>query len=118
MNTKKDEVIKWVGWSDERLVKECLNGNPDAWNGIVARYRKLIYSIPIKYGLSPDEAGDIFQQVCLQLLEAMPTLREPKYLASWLIRVAANGCIQWSGRKRRFQSVDFEAQPDEGPIAL
>jgi RNA polymerase sigma factor (sigma-70 family) len=117
MSAKKDGAMEWVTWSDERLVKECLNGNSDAWNGILTKYRKLIYSIPIKYGLSPDEAGDIFQQVCLQLLEALPTLREPKYLASWLIKVAAHGCFQWAGRKRRFQSFDFEARPDEGPVS-
>jgi RNA polymerase sigma factor (sigma-70 family) len=103
-------------WSDERLVKECLKGNQDAWTAIVDRYRKLIYSVPIKYGLSPDDAGDIFQQVCLQLLEALPNLREPKSLPAWLIKVTAHGCFQLAGRIRRLQPFDFETQLDGGPI--
>ncbi len=104
-------------WSDERLVAECLKGNADAWNAIIEKYRKLIYSVPIRYGLAPHDAGDIFQQVCMQLLEALPTLRDPKCLAAWLVTVAAHGSLQWAGRERRFQSFDFDAKPDDGPVA-
>ncbi|MBV9507282.1 MAG: sigma-70 family RNA polymerase sigma factor [Acidobacteriia bacterium] len=118
MNQDSDETTgALVNLPDERLVKECLNGNSDAWSAILGKYRKLIYSVPIKYGLPPEDAGDIFQQVCVHLLEALPTLREPRSLAAWLIKVAANGCFQWAGRERRFQSFDFEAQPDEGPVS-
>ena len=106
-----------IQWSDERLVKECMNGNQDAWNSMLGRYRKLIYSVPIRYGLSTHAADDIFQQVCLQLLDALPNLREPKSLAAWLIKVTARGCFQWAGREGRFQSFDFEAQPENGPVA-
>jgi len=79
---QKKHTAEFVSWSDERLVKECLNGNPDAWAAILEKYQKLIYSIPIKYGLPPDAASDIFQQVCVQLLKALPNLREPKGLAA------------------------------------
>jgi RNA polymerase sigma factor (sigma-70 family) len=113
----KDAMARWLEWPDERLVKECLKGNQDAWSALLEKYRKLIYSVPIRYGLSPEDAGDIFQQVCMQLLEALPTIREPKSLPAWLIRVAAHGSFQWAGRARRFQFVDFEGQAEEGPVA-
>jgi len=106
-----------AAWSDERLVKECLNGNQEAWTAVIRRYRNLIYSIPLKYGLSSDDAGDIFQHVCLQLLEALPKLQQPKSLAAWLIKVSAHGCYQWAGRERRFQPFDFESHADRGPAA-
>jgi len=53
----------------------------------------------------------------MQLLHALPNLREPKSLAAWLIKVTAHRCVQWAGRERRFQSFDFESQPDQGPVA-
>jgi len=34
-----------------------------------------------------------------------------------LIKVTTHRCVQWVGRERRFQSFDFESQPDQGPIA-
>src|SRR5437588_10193197 len=101
-------VVRSANWSDERLVKECLEGEQDAWNGLLDKYRKLIFSIPIRYGLSHDAAADIFQQVCMQLLETLPNLREPKSLPAWLIKVTAHLCIQWGKREGRFQSFLFE----------
>jgi RNA polymerase sigma factor (sigma-70 family) len=115
--SKKAEAPERVQWSDERLVSQCLNGDQDAWNAIIEKYRKLIYSIPIRYGFSLDDAGDIFQQVCVQLLETLPNLREPRSLAAWLIKVTGHACFQLAGQNKRFQSFDFEAQPDEGPAA-
>jgi RNA polymerase sigma factor (sigma-70 family) len=101
---------------DEWLVKECLRGNEDAWNAILEKYQKLIYSVPIRYGLSVTDAGDIFQQVCVDVLESLTHLREPRSLAAWLIRIASHRCLQWTGRERRFQSFDFEAMADAGPV--
>lgn len=103
---------------DEWLVKECLKGNEDAWNAIIGKYQKLIYSVPIRYGLSADDAGDIFQQVCVDVLESLPDLREPRSLAAWLIRIASHRCLQWGGRERRFQPLDFELLAHNGPVSL
>jgi RNA polymerase sigma factor (sigma-70 family) len=113
----KKTTLDLAAWSDERLVKECLKGNEEAWAALVKKYRNLIYSIPIKYGLSIDDAGDIFQQVCLQLLQALPKLQEPKSLAAWLIKVSSHGCYQWAGREHRFQPFDFESHAEWEPAA-
>jgi len=48
-------------WDDGRLVKECVSGNEEAWSLLIEKYKALIYSIPVKYGLPPHEAADVFQ---------------------------------------------------------
>jgi len=48
-------------WSDARLVKECLSRNEQAWSLLIEKYKALIYSIPVKYGLPAEEAADVFQ---------------------------------------------------------
>ena len=63
----------------ERLVAECPKGNETAWSELIDRYKNLIYSIPIKLGMYA-EAPDIFQAVCLDLLEGLRQLREPRAL--------------------------------------
>lgn len=95
-------------WSDVRLVRECLDGNEVAWSAIVGKYRRLIYSIPVKNGFSPDDASDIFQAVCLELLKEMPRLREPKALAGWLIRVTTHKCYHLRRRESRYVSAESE----------
>ena len=87
-------------WSDDtKLVKACLHGEEDAWETLLAKYKNLIFSIPIKYGFSPEEAADIFQAVCLDLVYELDSLREPRALAGWLIRITCNKCYHFQKHK-------------------
>jgi len=102
-------------WSDERLVKECVAGNEDAWRALIERYKKLVYSIPGKLGLSPSDASDVFQQVCLQLISSLPTLREPKSLPGWIVKVTAHRCFLMRARDQHMKSVDLDAYGEDIP---
>ena len=87
-------------WSDTRLVRECLAGNENAWAGLIKKYKRLIYSIPMKYGATPDDAADIFQAVCLELFSELANLRKTESLKSWLITVTAHQAYHWKKRQR------------------
>jgi RNA polymerase sigma factor (sigma-70 family) len=107
-------------WSDTRLVNECLTGNDAAWNALVDKYKRLIYSIPIRWGFGQEDATDVFQSVIAQLLSELGRLREPEALAGWLIRVTANQCSQLRKQQVRDNpAVDAEAESiaEPGPDA-
>lgn len=106
--------------SDERLVKRCLTGDEEAWSELVDRYKALIYSIPVKYGLPPHEANDVFQATCMELLERLPEIREPRALPKWLIQVAHHKCYRWKQQQGRAVSRDSEEgipEPETPPMA-
>jgi DNA-directed RNA polymerase specialized sigma24 family protein len=90
--------------SDERLVKECLAGKEEAWSELIEKYKALIYSIPVKYRLPPDEASEVFQATCVELLKSLPQLREPKALPKWLMQVAHHQCYRWKQQQQRLVS--------------
>jgi RNA polymerase sigma factor (sigma-70 family) len=91
--------------SDDQLVHDCLEGDEEAWSYLIEKYRRLIFSIPTKYGLSHDDASEIFQEVCLRLLVELPRLREPKTLAAWLIKVTSNECLVFRKRQSRHSAI-------------
>jgi RNA polymerase sigma factor (sigma-70 family) len=99
-----------AAWNDTRLVKECLSGNEEAWSLLIDKYKALIYSIPIKYGLSQHEAADVFQATCMELLVRLPELREPRALPKWLMQVAHHECYRMKRLNQRLVSRD--ADPD------
>src|SRR4051794_3572662 len=107
---------------DEVLVRECLNGNAQAWSELIDKYKNLIFSIPVKYGFSPEDATEIFQSVCLTLLRDLSRLREPRALAAWLIRTTAHKCKRYRHDQKMY--VDREiteglnAQTDNLPEQL
>jgi RNA polymerase sigma factor (sigma-70 family) len=106
--------------SDDRLIALCRKGDQQAWADLVEKYKNLIYSIPIKLGMY-DDAADIFQSVCLDLLTDLPELREPRALPKWLMQVCYHKCLEHRSKaKRQVQLEDEDAQniPAESAAAL
>jgi RNA polymerase sigma factor (sigma-70 family) len=91
-------------WSVDRLVRECRDGNQAAWSALIDKYKNLIFSVPIKFGLSREDAADIFQSVCLDLLSSLPRLREPVALPKWLMQTSYHKCLRW--KKQRLNTVE------------
>jgi RNA polymerase sigma factor (sigma-70 family) len=92
-------------WDNTKLVTACLAGDDRAWMVLVNRYKNLIYSIPIRYGVTPQDAADIFQTVCLDLFNELPRLRDAEALQGWLVRVTTHKCYHW---KRKKSSLEDE----------
>jgi RNA polymerase sigma factor (sigma-70 family) len=93
-------------WSNTRLVRECLDGQQEAWSALIDRYKNLIYSIPIKYDFTRDEATDIFQSVCLEMLSELKNLRKPEALPKWIMQVAAHKCFHRKQQRLRLAVSD------------
>jgi RNA polymerase sigma factor (sigma-70 family) len=109
-----------AGLSDTRLVKDCLAGSEAAWSLLIEKYKALIFSIPVKYGLPPHEAADVFQSTCMELLARLPDLREPRALPKWLMQVAHHECYRWKRQQQRVVSRDADPdlpEPETPPIA-
>jgi RNA polymerase sigma factor (sigma-70 family) len=96
---KQENLPRELSWSSERLVRECCEGNQEAWSALIEKYKNLIFSIPIKFGLSRDDAADIFQAVCLDLLSDLPRLREPQALPKWLMQTSYHKCLRIKKQK-------------------
>jgi RNA polymerase sigma factor (sigma-70 family) len=96
---------------DEQLVQACLNGDEKAWNRLIDKYKRLIYSVPVKYGMSPDDASDIFQNVCVDLFTNLSKLRKIESIRSWLITVATHKCFHQ--KKHQRQDVELDAMEQE-----
>src|SRR5262249_19881591 len=99
--------------TDEELVAACLAGDDRAWEALLERYGRLIYSMALKSGLGAEDAADVFQMICLILIEKLPTLREPGKLHAWLITTAKREC--WRLRRlNQTPTVGLDDLPDGG----
>jgi len=112
---------KFVGKkSDTQLVKDCLGGSEEAWAELIDKYKALIYSIPVKYELPHQEAADVFQSVCMELLKRLPELRQPRALPKWLMQVTHHECLRVKRMSLRIVSsdeTDETSRPEMPPMA-
>jgi RNA polymerase sigma factor (sigma-70 family) len=100
-----------VNSEDARLVAGCLQGDQQAWETLIDKYKRLIYSIPFKYGAGPEDAADVFQSVCIEVFNSLGQLKSADSLRSWLITVAVRQSYRW--KKKQANHVELDAmEPD------
>ena len=100
-------------WSDTRLVRACLAGDEQAWVSLIEKYKNLIYSIPLKYHATPQDAADIFQAVCMEVFSELGKLRKTESLRSWLITVTIHKSYHWKKKQQRWTDQDPEDLDEE-----
>lgn len=87
-----------VGPPDLELLTACRAGDPEAWELLVERYERLVFSVALRNGVTREEAADITQMTFIALLESIGKLREEQRVASWLMSVARR--LAWRQRRR------------------
>jgi RNA polymerase sigma factor (sigma-70 family) len=90
-----------TSWPDDDLVRECLAGNERAWAALVEKYKRLVYSMPAKYQLPPEEAADVFQHVWTDLYRDLRRLERVEGLRAWLVTAAARRCLLHKRRRQK-----------------
>src|SRR5207237_6470106 len=90
----------WDEAPDALIIDACLEGDEKGWHVLVNRYKRLVYSIPLKWGLSPEDSVDIFQAVWLDCFRQLSSLRDLERLQPWLIRVAVHKCQRFTAGMR------------------
>ncbi len=98
---------------DPELIEACLKGSGQAWEVLIVRYQRLIYSIPLRYGLPEHDANDIFQNVSLRLWENLGRLRDRARLGAWLVITTRRECWRMMRQRRQNTVILEEGALDE-----
>lgn len=77
-----------LGSEDADLIRRCRDGDQAAWESLVDRYQRLIFTIPRRAGLSDEQAADVFQDVFMTLFEKIDAIEQPERIRSWIVTTA------------------------------
>lgn len=106
--------------TDRELLEGCRQGDSRAWEVLLDRYERLVYSIPLNYGMTVADAADIAQRTFTIFLRQMHDLDDDSNLAAWLATVARRHSwrlMEKSNRERVGSEADLGeklfAFPDE-----
>lgn len=88
---------KYENFSPAQLVEACRQRDHLAWHELVVRYERLVFTVPLRYGLTQAEAEDVFQTVWLALLSHLEALEQPERIGAWLVTTARRET--WSRRR-------------------
>jgi len=91
---------------ERALLARCRAGEQAAWGELLDDYERLVFSIPLRYGLSSEDAADVAQVVFTELLQSLDSLREDERLAGWLATVSRRQSWRVIERRKREPAVD------------
>jgi RNA polymerase sigma factor (sigma-70 family) len=92
------------------LVTRARDGDEQAWGALVERYAPLIWSICRKHRLGHADAGDVAQNVWLQMVNHLGAIRDPAALAGWLATTTRRECSRALRAARGPHQAEY--QPD------
>ena len=94
-------------FSDERIIRQILDGNVEKFRVIIERYQAHIYSIGMRFFKNNDDANDFVQDVFIKVYNELGTFKGKAQFRSWLIKIAYNFGIN-KINARKIDNVVFE----------
>lgn len=86
--------------SDQELIKQCLAGNQESFAVIVARYKRLIYSVVYNMIRDREETNDISQEVFVRIYKALDRYNPEYKFSTWAAKIATNLCMDVLRKKK------------------
>lgn len=102
------------------LFEAARAGDQAAWNALVDRYNRLVWSVARSFRLPTADAADAVQMTWLRLVENLDRISEPERLASWLGTTVRRECLQHLRRSSRVRTDGagtdlLDTVPDPAP---
>jgi RNA polymerase sigma factor (sigma-70 family) len=84
-----------------RLVRHAASGDQHAWEGLLDKYGRLIWSITRDFKLVESDAADVFQTTWMRLIEHIDRIKHADRVGSWLASTARNECLRCLANRKR-----------------
>ena len=97
--------------STQELLAAARGGDQKAWDLLVGRFTRLVWSVARGVRLSDADAADVCQTTWLRLVEHLDAINDPNRLAGWLATTARRESI--GVLRRRDREVPIFEGPDE-----
>ena len=107
-----------VQYDDKKLVQRCHEGDSEAFQIIVRRYQKKLFSIA--YGMlhHPEDALDIVQEAFLKIHRYLPNFQGNSSFYTWSYRIVVNLCIDFIRKDSRYSTLDYnDSVQHDSPIS-
>jgi RNA polymerase sigma-70 factor (ECF subfamily) len=90
---------------EQKLIRNCLEGDRQAFEKIVERYRDALYWTAYNLVLDSEDARDITQQAFLKIWRSLPEYDSTRSFPGWAHRIAANCAIDLLRSRRESEPL-------------
>ena len=84
---------------DEALLRQSQSGDPTAFEPLITKYQRMIFSLAYRMTGSLDDAEDLTQEPFIRAYRNLASYRAASKFSTWLYRIAVNACLNWRQRE-------------------
>jgi RNA polymerase sigma-70 factor (ECF subfamily) len=99
---------------DAALVRDAMSGQTEAFNVLVRRWERKVYSFLVYLTGRPEDAFDMCQEVFLSSYRHLGQLKDPHKFPQWLFRIARNAAHSHARREHEEETSLKDFDPAEG----
>jgi RNA polymerase sigma-70 factor (ECF subfamily) len=102
--------------NDTELIIKAQKGDAVAFEELVQKYDRRVFTIAASYVSSAEDAKDIYQEVFVRVYRSLPRFELRSEFSTWLYRITTNVCLTHRARNRRHEhtSLDKEIGEEDG----
>lgn len=103
---------------DAQLILLSQQGDVQAFEELVIKYEKKVYTIAYKYMGNHEDASDLAQEAFIKAYQAIGGFRQDAAFSTWIGRIVANKCLDELRKRKRYpvDSLDDEVATEEGSV--
>jgi RNA polymerase sigma-70 factor, ECF subfamily len=103
---------------DNALVERCRNGETAAFEPIVERYQRLLFTVALRTLGDYDEAADAAQNAFVKAYEKLHTFDRSRRFFSWIYRILLNECLNLRRDRHPHEPLTPELAAVDSPVDL
>ena len=116
---KLDDEKKSERQQEQALIQRCKDGEINAFDELVKRFEKRVYSFAYRIAGNPDDAGDVAQEAFIRVFHSIGTFRGDANFTTWIYRIVTNVYLdeRKKSKSHRHTSLDEYIELDENAVS-
>jgi RNA polymerase sigma-70 factor (ECF subfamily) len=102
---------------DLELVKRCQNGDTNAFDALVTKYRGRVYAMTYHLVQNESDAWDLAQDAFIKAWRAIGGFKADSSFYTWLYRIAHNVSYDWLRKKKIQGDGEFDDNRTDHAVA-
>ena len=103
---------------DPELVRAAKAGSYEAFEQLVDKYERPIYTTAMRIVRRPEDAEEVVQETFLSVVRHLKGFREDSSFHTWLVRIATNHALKILRKKRGLSTVPLDRPQDDDETPL
>jgi RNA polymerase sigma factor (sigma-70 family) len=98
-----------TGLNDNEIISKVLNGDHQAYAGLVNRYQSYVFTLTLRMVKSREDAEEVAQDVFIKAYKYLADFKGASKFTTWLYTIVNNTCISFLRKKKLdIHSLDNE----------